>query len=233
MSDDHKMGHLLLLGWLVQRLVAPTVSAWDSLYNLYLIFGVSAGTFVIGWMVYNVVRYRAKEPVRPGPLEGRNERHSNRGAVLTAALTSTILLIAAIASFQVIGFYYNPPLNTPHMEITVHAFQWGWNFTYPDGYSTLDALYVPVNTTIILNVTSIDVFHSLGIPMFRVKADAIPGQWNMLWFSATQVGNFTEAIRCYELCGVGHADMVANLYVLGQPAFSSWYSEHGGKPNGA
>lgn len=222
---------ILSLGRPLLDMLAPTVAAWTSLYNLYLVFGVSAGVFVIGWMVYNVVKYRARDGYTSPSSPIHSEKESNRGALITATVTSTILLIAAIASFHVIGFYYTPPLETPHMVITVHAYQWGWNFTYPNGYSVIDKLYVPVNTTIVLNVTSIDVFHSLGIPAFRVKADAIPGKWNMLWFSAVTIENYTAGIRCYELCGVGHAHMVANLYVLGQSQFNTWYAKTEAKNN--
>jgi cytochrome c oxidase subunit 2 len=105
-----------------------------------------------------------------------------------------IVIAAFIADVEGNSFVWNAPQNLPMLTVTVYAYQWGWNFTYPDGYTSTDSLTVPANTTIILNVTSEDVFHGLGIPMFDVQADAITGQWDALWFVATQTGSYPNAI---------------------------------------
>src|SRR5207244_6068240 len=84
--------------------------------------------------------------------------------------------------------------------------------------------------TVILNSTSADVFHSFGIPLFKVKRDAIPGRVNQAWFIADTIGipvtepEYFQAVRCYELCGTGHALMFADLWVLGQDNFFSFYT---------
>jgi len=76
---------------------------------------------------------------------------------------------------------------------------------------------------VILNITSADVFHSFGIPDFKIKRDAIPGRVNQAWFVAEQSGIFPEAIRCYELCGTGHALMMADLIIQSPDSFHDWY----------
>jgi len=53
---------------------------------------------------------------------------------------------------------------------------------------------------------------------------------NQAWFLADKVGipdtvpQYLEAIRCYELCGTGHALMFADLWVLSQDNFLSFYT---------
>jgi cytochrome c oxidase subunit 2 len=207
------------------RLIAPSQAVFGSLLDYYLIMGGGAAAAVLFYMVYNVVKYRDKSREQNNEdvfVEEGHSRHGARGSLLVLTITVSILAIALIASFQAIGLYYYPPATGPHLTIKVYAFRFGWNFTYPNGYSDIGVLRVPANTTIILNVTSKDVFHSLGIPGLDVKADAIPGFWNTLWFNVPTVSNYT--IRCYELCGPGHAYMTANLSVISPQAFSQWYS---------
>lgn len=208
---------------LSMALPAPTVANFLFEYELFLVLGVSAAVLTIAWLVYAAAKYRSKEPqkheeIRPG---GKND---NARAWLTAVVTVGVLAVALITSVQATQFIYNAPTTKNTLVVKVYAFRFGWNFTYPNGYSEIGALHVPVNTTIILNITSKDVFHDLGIPMLYVKGDAIPGQWTSVWFVATQTGNYPGAIRCYELCGTGHYSMAANLTVMSQAQFEQWYS---------
>ena len=211
--------YLTLSAWVLQP---PTVVNFLSEYNLFLVLGTGAAVLTIGWLVYAVVKYRAKGNSKDVEMRpsGKND---NLRAWLTAVITIGILAVALITAVQATQFIYNAPPG-PDLVIIVHGFQWGWNFTYPNGYSIIDHLIVPVNTTIILNITSKDVFHTLGIPSLYVKGDAIPGQWTSLWFKVTQTENITDGIRCYELCGIGHYDMVANLSVVPQAQFQQWYT---------
>lgn len=205
--------------------IPPTVANWRSVYDMYLVLSVSGAIVAYGLILFYVLKGRRRAPKPPTPNLGE------KGNLLALVVMASIVVAAFIAGVEGNSFVWDAPTNIPTLTVKVYAYQWGWNFTYPDGYTTTNNLVVPVNTTIILNVTSKDVFHSLGIPMFDVKADAIPGQWTALWFMATQTGSYPYAIRCYELCGVGHAYMTANLTVLSQPAFQQWYSSHGaGKP---
>jgi cytochrome c oxidase subunit 2 len=120
----------------------------------------------------------------------------------------------------------NIEIPDPPNAVYIHvlAYQWGWNFTYPNGRFALTNLTVPAGDTVILNITSRDVDHSFGIPSLAVKEDAIPGRVNQMWFQAPAVGFYRYAIRCYELCGVGHATMIGNLVSINQTAWASLYA---------
>src|SRR5690606_4508210 len=71
--------------------------------------------------------------------------------------------------------------------ITVEAiaYQWGWQFRYPDYNGMLtDDLVVSAHTNVKLEITSRDVIHSIFIPELGVKMDAVPGRFNLWWFNA-------------------------------------------------
>ncbi|MBO0889055.1 hypothetical protein J2P12_08160 [Candidatus Bathyarchaeota archaeon] len=125
--------------------------------------------------------------------------------------------------------------------VTGHRFFWDFNYAgFPNSNQTvhgasLDQITprsckelkvcvfaVPMGYNIRLNVTSADVFHNFGIIAIKVKADAYPGHINSIWFNAETVGNYT--IQCYELCGAGHATMIATLDVMPLTQFVSWFN---------
>lgn len=207
--------------------VPPTTATFDFLFNWYLLFGAGAAVIVISMMTFFMIRYRSRGQRGPVP------EHKVEGwkVVLITVLISISVLSAA--EYQTFASFSNiePPNGPNAIYIRVNGFQWGWNFTYPDGkfaVTTADQpLTIPVGKTIILNITSKDVFHSFGIIMFAEKEDAIPGKTTQLWFEATQTGFYPYAIRCYELCGVGHATMVGNLSVIDASAWQTQFGVNG------
>ncbi|MCX7016652.1 MAG: cytochrome c oxidase subunit II [Candidatus Sumerlaeota bacterium] len=104
-------------------------------------------------------------------------------------------------------------------DVQVTGQQWKWMFTYPNGYVD-ENLHVPVGRPIRLTLTSSDVIHSLYIPAFRLKKDAVPGRFNKEWFQATQPGEYQ--IFCAEYCGTGHSDMLAKAIVHPPGEFENW-----------
>jgi cytochrome c oxidase subunit 2 len=101
-----------------------------------------------------------------------------------------------------------------------------------DDITTLNQLYLPVNTAIILKLRSKDVIHSFGVPQFRVKQDAIPGLTIPIWFipnvttaeMRTRTGDpeFQYEIACAQLCGMGHYRMRGFVTVLSSDEFQKW-----------
>jgi cytochrome c oxidase subunit II len=212
----------------------PTVSTYDSLLDWYLLFGVGAGIVVMTLLAIFMVRYRDRGQKGPPPV------HKTEGwkiVLVTVLISLTILTAVEYQTFASFGNIEIPQqcseVPSPCVTIHVLGFQWGWNFTYPNGRFAVSTanqpLTLPVNTIVIFNITSKDVFHSFGISMFAQKEDAIPGRTNQMWVEATQTGFYDLAIRCFELCGVGHAFMDANLTVIDA---GSWQSEFGANSTG-
>jgi cytochrome c oxidase subunit 2 len=84
------------------------------------------------------------------------------------------------------------------------------------------AVYVPVNKTVKLIVTSDPdgIIHAWTIPSFGMKIDAIPGRLNEDWFKASRVGTFYG--QCSELCGKDHAYMPIEVQVVTQADYDAW-----------
>jgi cytochrome c oxidase subunit II len=101
-----------------------------------------------------------------------------------------------------------------------------------DDISTLNQLYLPANTPIIVRLRSKDVIHSFGVPEFRVKQDAVPGLTIPIWFvpdvttaeMRTRTGNpeFQYEIACAQLCGMGHYRMRGFVTVQTPEEFQKW-----------
>jgi cytochrome c oxidase subunit 2 len=76
---------------------------------------------------------------------------------------------------------------------------------------------------VIIELSSLDVIHSFGIPAMRVKQDVNPGVGSTVWFTPTQTGEFEVA--CSQLCGAGHYRMKAVITVETEAAFRTFLSQ--------
>lgn len=81
------------------------------------------------------------------------------------------------------------------LEIDAIAQQWVWRFEYP-GHEPTNPLFaygelvVPIDTTVILNITSTDVLHSWWVPSLGGQVQAVPGDVVQTWFKADAVGRY-------------------------------------------
>lgn len=66
-------------------------------------------------------------------------------------------------------------------------------------------LYIPINHTIRVLVTSQDVIHSWAIPCLGTKMDASPGRLNITALWVSRSGSYYG--QCSELCGINHGFM--------------------------
>ena len=86
--------------------------------------------------------------------------------------------------------------------------------------ATDNAVVIPVNKTIVVQVTGADVIHAWTIPAFGVKQDAVPGRLAELWFKAEKEGIYFG--QCSELCGIAHAYMPITVKVVSEEAYAEW-----------
>ena len=96
-------------------------------------------------------------------------------------------------------------------------------------------LHIPLGEPVLVKINSIDVLHSIYLPHFRVKMDAVPGIPTQFWFTATkstqqmrdELGDpeFNYELACAELCGQAHYNM-RRVVVVEEPAeFKKWFNE--------
>ncbi len=79
-------------------------------------------------------------------------------------------------------------------------------------------------------IGSRDVIHNVGLPHFRLKADAVPGTPTTLWFTPkytteemkvrTGNPNFAYEIACDQMCGNGHYSMKATILVVDEKEYN-------------
>jgi cytochrome c oxidase subunit 2 len=116
--------------------------------------------------------------------------------------------------------YYRPPADA--LEIRVIGKQWMWKIQHPDGTREINTLHVPLNQNVRLTLASQDVIHSFYMPEMRVKQDAVPGRYSVLWFKPTKVG--TYHLFCAEYCGTLHSGMIGKVVVMEPDAYQQWLS---------
>jgi cytochrome c oxidase subunit 2 len=198
----------------------------ESLFNLYLYAALLVGGVVFLAFLYAIIRYRhlpgQREPEdapRAGvipPLRGTGKI----GAALAIVLFLLFIPIS-IGTKDTVNFIEKPPAEDA-LIVKVEGFQYGWSFTYPNGLKTTNELIVPKDRVVVLEVTSRDVFHNFYVPDFKLMADSIPGQTNVVWFKVVKAGSYKA--HCNELCGVGHTFMKATVIVKEPGEFEKWYA---------
>ena len=100
-----------------------------------------------------------------------------------------------------------------------------------DDFKSLE-LHLPVNKEILLKIRAKDVLHSVFLPHFRVKMDAVPGMPTHFKFKVTKTTedmrketrnpNFTYELACTEICGQGHFSMRMPVVVEDEESYERW-----------
>lgn len=153
--------------------------------------------------------------------------HGNNA--LEIAWTVLPLGFVFLFGFQATDLFFELMADQPDdYPIQVTAFQWGWQFQYPELESPIagvpiasDTLYVPVDTRVNFELRSQDVIHAFWVPEFRMKQDLVPGTTHNLRVTPNTLGDYR--LLCAELCGTGHAAMRADVKVVTQAEFDEWY----------
>lgn len=108
--------------------------------------------------------------------------------------------------------------------VNVTGIQYAWLFNYPKEGITAGELHVPIGKEVQLKLSANDVIHSLWVPQFRLKQDAIPGENTELHFTASKVG--TYPIVCAELCGAYHGGMRSQVIVHTPEDYEQWVQQN-------
>src|SRR5687768_3802478 len=162
-------------------------------------------------------------------IKYRRRHHSEVGAAIHGSLALELLWTVIPFLITMVMFawgakvffdLYRPPAGA--MEIYVVGKQWMWKAQHMDGLREINELHVPVGRPVKLIMGAEDVLHSFYIPAFRVKADVIPGRYNVLWFTATKPGRYH--LFCAEYCGTKHSGMIGWIHAMEPAAFQSWLS---------
>ena len=123
------------------------------------------------------------------------------------------------------------------IAIDAIAQQWLWRFFYPGGQNATGSytpsaalaghrtfsyatLTVPVDTPILLNVTSTDVMHRWFVPALGGQVDAVPGHVSQTWFKADHTGTFAGQSTSFS--GTGYSTMRIWVHAVSPAAYQAF-----------
>ena len=82
---------------------------------------------------------------------------------------------------------------------------------------------MPVGRPVKIDLKAADVIHSFWVPNLTGKQDLIPGQDNVLSFTARRAGRYRG--QCAEFCGWQHAHMAFLVIAESEDDFEAWRAE--------
>jgi cytochrome c oxidase subunit 2 len=216
----------------------------DTLYKLTFYIGIVIFLLVWGTLIWSLVRHRARRGGRADQIRGNTPLEI--GWTVGAA---SILVILTVVTFLYLDDIENPPPSGPNglrassaqfatidqpdpptsggpiLRIRVNGQQYLWRYDYPgeEQLFNYQEMFVPTDTTVVLEIEASDVIHSWWIPKLGPKMDAVPGHVNETWFKipADHAGTTFDG-QCAELCGPNHADMRAQVTALTPDQFEAW-----------
>ena len=194
--------------------------------------------FVCGLLLWVIVRFNAK--ANPTPA-----KFTHNTPLEVAWTLVPILVLVFIGSFSLPALFNQVEIPEADLTVKVTGNQWYWSYEYPDqevafdsvmlersqleaaGYAQSDyllavdnALVVPVNAVVKVEMTGADVIHAWAVPAFGVMHSAVPGRLGETWFQATQEGIYFG--QCTTLCGQNHAYMPIAVKVVSEEAYAKW-----------
>lgn len=166
-------------------------------------------------MIYFVFKYnRKRHPVA-------EQIHGNvLLEIIWIVIPTIIVMVMFWYGYE--GFQKLRAQTTGAYEVKAFAFMWGWSFEYDNGKQS-DTLYIPLSKTTKIKLTSRDVLHSLYIPAFRLKEDAVAGQEHFMILTPKETGSYD--IACAEYCGLNHSKMYTKLKVVKDNEFNAWLQQ--------
>jgi cytochrome c oxidase subunit 2 len=181
----------------------------------WLMFGLAAAVYVVvaGLIVFAIVRGRK------GDL--RESRLNDNAFVVIGGLVVplAILMIIAVVTVRTTTEVRQPERGALRLDVVAH--DWWWEVRYPaTGITSANELHIPVGRQVAVSIHTDDVIHSFWVPQLAGKLDAIPGQPNVLRFTAEKAGVFRG--ECAEFCGIQHANMNFLVVAESPDRFAQW-----------
>lgn len=193
--------------------MADTAPPVDKAYDLIFWFSVVFTVLVTAALLYFIVKYRRRPGVKAEPTG-----HFVKLELFWTITPTIFILFLFHAGFT--GYIRNVTAAEGATEIRVRAKKWSWDFEYPTGDNVPGELTLELGRPYKMIISSEDVIHSFFIPEFRVKRDAVPGQYAFVQFTPTKVGN--AYLFCAEYCGTQHSSMIATVKILPPDEYKEW-----------
>jgi cytochrome c oxidase subunit 2 len=207
--------------WQLPAAMSDTAPPVDGVYNFIFWFSVVFTVVITVLMLYFVVKYKRKPGVRPEPTG-----HFNRLEIFWTVTPTIFIGVLFHVGFS--SYIKNATAAEGATEIRVRGKKWSWEFEYPSGDRLPGELVLEQGRPYKMIISSEDVLHSFFIPEFRLKRDAVPGQYSFIQFTPTVTG--PAQVFCAEYCGTSHSGMLATVKVV-TPAEYKEFEKSLGKCN--
>jgi len=225
---------VLRFGWPVA--VTPQAERMRELWTWSVVAALAVGVIVWGLILWSVAFHRKKSEELPRQVA------YNLPLELVLIVVPTIIVAVLFYFTAVTQNYVIKKSGNPDVRVDVIAFQWNWEFKYPE-YKTdrddqpvstvgssgeIPLLVLPQGRSIEFKLASTDVIHSFYVPEFHFKRDVFPAAKKNNQddsFEISQIdrtGSFVG--RCAELCGVYHAVMNFEVRALEPAVFDRYMS---------
>lgn len=218
MTSGCSVDEVLRFGWPVG--VTPEAAEMRTLWTGAAVAALAVGAIVWGLTAWTVAFHRKRAGDSDLP------RQFQYNLPLELVLTVTPLIIVAVLFYFTVVVQNSvdrePAGNELKIEVT--AFQWNWEFAYPETIqpnglpvatvgtsSAIPILVLPTDRPIAFTQHSEDVIHSFWVPEFLFKRDVFPdpekNDQKNTWVidRIERPGAFVG--RCAEFCGSYHSQM--------------------------
>ena len=188
------------------------------------------GVFVLGLIVWVMIRYRKTTP----DDQPRQVRYNLPLELLYTLVPFLIIGVLFFYTVQAQNGVLAKETTKPLTTVNVVGQKWSWTFNYMEAENpavgaivnqvgTIDKipdLYLPVNKPVRFNLASADVIHSFWVPAFYFKLDVIPGRLNSFDVTPDKLGTYSG--KCAELCGTYHAAMLFTVHVVTEQEYIAY-----------
>jgi cytochrome c oxidase subunit II len=224
----------LRFGWPLG--VTPQATAMREFWTWSAVAALVVGVITWGAMFWAMIFHRKRAGDSDVP-----PRQTQYNLPVEIVFTIVPTIIVAVLFAFTVQVQNNVMGQDPaaDLKVNITAFQWNWQFTYPDTNTpagapvttigtpdTIPLLVLPTNQSIQFTQRSNDVIHSFWVPDFLFKRDVFPmpekNDQEYIWRieQIDREGAFVG--RCAELCGAYHAVMNFEVRALNPDLFNRY-----------
>jgi cytochrome c oxidase subunit 2 len=217
-----------------------------TLWTWTVVAALSVGVIVWGLIFWTVIFHRKKaseKAVASGEVPLPRQFQYNIPLELFCVILPTIMVCVLFFFTATTESSVLDKKKNPDVTVDVVAFQWNWEFQYPQAKDAsgqvvktvgssgeIPLLVLPTTKTIQYNLRSMDVIHSFWVPEFHFKRDVFPdpdknNQDSSFQNVIDREGSFVG--RCAELCGTYHSVMNFEVRALSPDKYDRYLQLRG------
>lgn len=212
------------------------------LWSGTFIAAIAVGGIVGLLILWSLFRYRRRDDHMPKQFQ------YHIFLEITYTVVPIVIVLVLFAFTVIVENKVDAVPRDPNLTVDVYAFQWGWEFDYPDhvvvrAETTTDpdpvgpagpggpacapadwclgpGLILPAGQTTQINLRSRDVIHGFFVPEFNFSRYAQPGVLNQFDFTVSKPGVFRA--QCTQFCGLYHSLMFFHVVAMPPSQFHAW-----------